>query len=156
MRDRLVELLEQKMHPYLADDIADYLIENGATVIPCKVSDTVYKICPKCNPNHNGSCKHCAWSGCHPAGCDVGVRVYSDGSFNEKEKQIVPYVVTANRLMTILKYWNVMFFATPEEAEKAKDEYVEICKTKDSDDRHYKYLEWESSREIHWNFLEEE
>ena len=31
MRDRLVELLEQKMHPYLADDIADYLIENGVT-----------------------------------------------------------------------------------------------------------------------------
>ena len=32
MRDRLVELLEQKMHPYLADDIADHLIENGVVV----------------------------------------------------------------------------------------------------------------------------
>ena len=32
MRDRLVELLEQKMHPYLADDIADFLIENGVVV----------------------------------------------------------------------------------------------------------------------------
>ena len=41
MRDRLVELLEQKMHPYLADDIADYLIENGVVVPPCKVGDYV-------------------------------------------------------------------------------------------------------------------
>ena len=32
MRDRLVELLEQKMHPYLADDIADFLIENDVVV----------------------------------------------------------------------------------------------------------------------------
>lgn len=42
MRDRLVELLEQKMHPYLADDIADYLIENGVIVPPCKVGDKVW------------------------------------------------------------------------------------------------------------------
>ena len=32
MRDRLVELLEQKMHPYLADDIAVHRIENGVIV----------------------------------------------------------------------------------------------------------------------------
>lgn len=44
MRDRLVELLEQKMHPYLADEIADCLIENGVIVLPCRVGDRVYAI----------------------------------------------------------------------------------------------------------------
>jgi hypothetical protein len=44
MRDRLVELLEQKMHPYLADDIADFLIENGVIIPPCKVGQRVYAI----------------------------------------------------------------------------------------------------------------
>ena len=44
MRDRLVELLEQKMHPYLADDIADFLLDDGWIRPPCKVGDTVYYI----------------------------------------------------------------------------------------------------------------
>lgn len=49
MRDRLVELLKSKTAPweYLLcksniEALADYLIENGAIVPPCKVGDTVY------------------------------------------------------------------------------------------------------------------
>lgn len=42
MRDRLIELLEKRMHPYLADDIADYLLANGVIVPPCKVGDMVW------------------------------------------------------------------------------------------------------------------
>ena len=59
MRDRLVELMKQinfdfceecvactedgyKTLPMLEDYFADYLIENGVIVPPCKVGDTVY------------------------------------------------------------------------------------------------------------------
>lgn len=51
MRDRLIELLEKcgkSQMPMVAglelwaDDIADYLLENGVIVPPCKVGDTLY------------------------------------------------------------------------------------------------------------------
>lgn len=51
MRDRLIELLEK--HVLLkyflgrmqVEKLADYLLENGVIVPPCKVGDTVYYIC---------------------------------------------------------------------------------------------------------------
>lgn len=49
MRDRLVELLEQKMHPYLADDIAYYLIVLPATN---HIDDFLY--CSHCGAKMKG------------------------------------------------------------------------------------------------------
>ena len=45
MRDRLIELLEKaakEMDCPQMDEVADYLLANGVTVLPCKVGDTVY------------------------------------------------------------------------------------------------------------------
>ena len=42
MRDRLIELLEKRMHPYLADDIADYLLANGVVVLLNGEIDALY------------------------------------------------------------------------------------------------------------------
>ena len=52
MRDRLIELTKTildgvpygQVTNYTAQDIADYLLENGVIVPPCKVGDTVYYI----------------------------------------------------------------------------------------------------------------
>lgn len=49
-------------------------------IAPCYIGDTVYKICPKCNKDHNGDCTHCAWRGTSPHGCDIGVHIWPDGS----------------------------------------------------------------------------
>jgi hypothetical protein len=57
MRDRLVELLEQKMHPYLADDIADFLIENGVIVPPCKVGDDIWWVYGDGNEDNEVRCQ---------------------------------------------------------------------------------------------------
>ncbi len=50
-RERLIELLEQEkaFSRHLTDDerrgkLADYLLENGVIVLPCKVGDTVYEL----------------------------------------------------------------------------------------------------------------
>ena len=45
-RDGLIELLDIIIQPgqKTLGDIADYLIENGVIVLPCKVGDTVYLI----------------------------------------------------------------------------------------------------------------
>lgn len=70
MRDKLIELItdltnnEEPMIEGLelwADSIADYLLENGVIVPPCKVGDTVYVITEK-HP-----CYACKWCGdwCH-------------------------------------------------------------------------------------------
>ena len=43
MRDKLIELLIEGHKQYLFyDQIADYLLENGVIVPPCKTGDTVY------------------------------------------------------------------------------------------------------------------
>ena len=47
MRDRLIELLWERLcggDKQWAGEIADYLLENGVIVPPCKVGDEVYRI----------------------------------------------------------------------------------------------------------------
>ena len=79
-------------------------------------------------------------------GCDVGVRVWFDGSHEEHDLQIVPYKVTEHRFVTIIKYWNIMFFATAEEAETAKAEYDTIRKIENRHKRYEAYQAWETKR----------
>lgn len=46
MRQRLIEILSQPIFPKIGVDpaevVADYLLDNGVIVPPCKVGDTVY------------------------------------------------------------------------------------------------------------------
>ena len=54
MRDRLIELIQDSVEGcarHWAEIIADYLLENGVIVPPCKVGDKVYVIEP-CNCGH--------------------------------------------------------------------------------------------------------
>ena len=48
MRDRLIELLSVPIYPREGADpaevVADYLLDNGIIVPPCKVGDTVYQV----------------------------------------------------------------------------------------------------------------
>ncbi len=156
-RERLLDLINQallKMKPnFTFEALADYLLENGVIVPPCKVGDIVYKICPKCNKDHNGSCKHCAWAGCFTNCCDVGVRVYFDGSYNKHDLQIVPFKVTKDRYIGIIELWDVMFFKSATEAERAKNEYLEIRNIEDSEKRYKKYLLWETKRKHTYSFF---
>lgn len=47
-RERLIELLKVPIYPRIGADpaevVADYLLDHGVIVPPCKVGDTVYKI----------------------------------------------------------------------------------------------------------------
>lgn len=166
--EEMAKDLQKSEHWYFNDHSVDFELDRKKTaenlyntgyrkqsdnVIPCKVGQTVYKICPKCNEKHNGSCDHCAWRGCFMTGCDVGVRVYFDGSNGDYNLQIIPYKVSENRFVTIIKYWNIMFFATAEEAETAKSEYDTIRKIEDRQERYKTYKEWETKREKHYAFL---
>ena len=165
MRDRLIELLKETFEytrgtcidfDESAEINADNLLANGVIVPPCKVGQTVYKICPKCNKDHNGTCERCAWRGCHMTGCDVGVRVWRGGSHGEYDLQIVPRKVTENSIITIFEWWNIMYFATEEEANTAKEEYDAIRKIADRNERYETYKAWEEKREMRYAFLEDE
>ena len=159
MRDRLIELLQENSYLDVLDDehwalASNQLLANGVIVPPCKVGQTVYKLCPKCNERHSGSCMNCAWSGCHMMGCDVGVGVYSDGSHGNYDLQIVPRKVSEYSIITIFKWWNIMYFATEEEATAAKEKYDAIRKIADRHERYEAYKAWEAKRETHYAFLE--
>lgn len=56
MRERLIQLIKQAHADYLYRDddtvdiydfIADRLIDNGVVLLPCKIGDTVYRVCKK-------------------------------------------------------------------------------------------------------------
>lgn len=85
--------------------------------LPCKLDDTVYRICPKCNDKHNGSCKHCAWEGTAGwNGCTM-FGIWSDGQYPAERCQVIPWKVTWERMPTILKQIGKRIFPTREEAE---------------------------------------
>lgn len=166
LKGRIADLLDQvqecgidSTHPELElpcidnGDVAEHLIANNITWIPIKTGQNIYKICPVCNPKHNGGCEHCAWRGCQGYGCDVGVRVCSDGSHGDYDLQIILRAVTIFSLTTILKWWNIMYFPTKEEAEKAMKEYLAIREIEDRAERYRQYKEWEDGRRYHFPFL---
>lgn len=72
-RKRLIEILSQPIFPKKGVDpaevVADYLLDNGVLVPPCKVGDTVYQIIPKCSPAF-GMCPYNGGYG--TARCDKG------------------------------------------------------------------------------------
>lgn len=138
------------------ETIAKHLAENNVNWFPVRIGQTAYKICPICNPNHNGSCNHCAWRGCLGAGCDVGVGVCFDGSYGKYDLQIIPIMVTENKIVTILKLWNIMYFTTEGEANKAKKEYLAIRSIEDRTERYHSYKGWEADRNWDFPFLMKE
>ena len=86
-------------------------VEACAGFVPVKVcidlvshlGETVYKICPKCNPNHNESCERCAWHGClSQVGCDV-YGLWSNGEYSADKCTIVPKKLYWNFIPTIAK-----------------------------------------------------
>lgn len=59
-RKRLIELLSQPIFPKIdvdpAEIVADYLLDNGVIVPPCKVGDTVYEV-----SNNTHACHDCKY-----------------------------------------------------------------------------------------------
>jgi len=98
----------------------DDLDEQGLLLkLPCKVGDIIYRICPKCNDKHDGSCKNCAWSvGLSNCGCDI-YGLWSDGQYPPKECTIVPYKVYWNYIPNLMEHLGKTVFLTQAEAEEA-------------------------------------
>lgn len=94
--------------------------EQGRLVmLPCKVGDTVYRICPKCNDKHDGSCQNCAWLGTGGIyGCDV-YGLWSNGEYPPDKCTIVPREVTWNYYANMKGRLGKTVFLTCEEAESA-------------------------------------
>lgn len=104
------------------------------------IESVIFKICPKCNDNHNGSCEHCAWRATASV-CDVGVWIWNDGSYNKKPLQIVPRRMRTFDT-TLAEWWNIQYFATKEEAETTLEEYDEIRNIEDRSERKAEFDWW--------------
>lgn len=115
-------------------------------LFPTWIGETVYKICPKCNDKHDGSCKNCAWEGCIWNGCNVGVGVFPDGSRNTGKLQIVEMKVGDRNLLTVCEYFGTMYYGSREDAEKGLAEYEKIRNIEDKDERINAYLKWKGER----------
>lgn len=106
----------------MINKLAEYedLEEQGLLLrLPCKVGDTVYRICPKCDNDHDGSCKNCAWEGtAGMKGCTV-YGLWRDGQYPPDKCTIVPYKVTWNYVPNLLHNIGKTVFLTSEEAEAA-------------------------------------
>ena len=119
--------------------------------LPVKVGDKIYKICPVCNSRHreSKSCKDCAWGSCIRNGaCEVGLRIYSDGSGKNGEFIIVELVVYGTHIYDIYNNLNTMYFMNKDDAEVAIGEYSEIAKIESKSNRYEAYKEWYMKRKI--------
>lgn len=87
--------------------------------LPCKVGDTVYRICPKCSDSHNGSCQGCAWENTYS---QRGCWVYGGDVDNNAKRQIVPYKVSWGYIPNLMENIGKIVFLTREEAEQKLQE----------------------------------
>ena len=135
MRDRLIELLKEssqyiKEQDSLIEIIADYLLENGVIVPPCKVGDKMYKLCSvnsliKFGDMWDGrtvetNCDRCGYRSCY---ChNIGLRERNNPNFIDviEEKTIT----SLEFLVRIMPYVGTIWFTTKEEAEAKLKEGV--------------------------------
>lgn len=105
----------------LVDRLAAYeeAEEKGLLLmLPCKIGDTVYRICPKCNDRHDGSCEHCAWQYTGGiTGCTV-FGLWSDGQYPAEKCTVVPWHVGWNNMPVVIEKLGQRIFLTREEAEE--------------------------------------
>lgn len=123
--------------------------------VNCLIGDIVYKICPRCNDRHNGTCENCAWSGCIWNYCSIDVKIYEDGSFINNPLQVVKRRVRENDFIHINEQFNVTYFASEEEALKAIAEYDAIRNIEDSNDRYNEFVRWTEGRKSNVSFESE-
>ena len=82
------------------------------------IGETIYKICPKCNPDHNESCNRCAWKGClSQVGCDI-FGLWDNGEYDANNCTIVPKTIYWNFIPTIAKELGKKAFFNPEDAKQ--------------------------------------
>lgn len=78
-----------------------------------------YRICPKCNDDHNGTCKNCAWSSCLTCeGCRV-FGFWNDGQYCGERNHVVMKILTWNEIPTIVEEYGHFVFLDREDAELA-------------------------------------
>lgn len=108
MRDRLIDLIDEAINDEETSysNIADYLIENGVIVPPCKVGDTVYYL----------------------EGSQILEGTVKSFSTIMKDNYFCVYVETKYSLLGVERFGYWMFgtriFLTREEAEQALKEGV--------------------------------
>lgn len=116
----MTRLMYDKLKHYKVLEEAGRLIE-----LPCDVGDTVYRICPKCNDRHDGSCKNCAWASClSNSGCTT-YGLWNNGQYPPEKCTIVPYEVFWNYFPDLMRNLGRKVFLTKEEAE-AKLKELEV------------------------------
>lgn len=119
--------------------------------VNCMIGDKVYKICPKCNDRHNGSCKNCAWEGCIWSYCNIEPKIYKDGSFTKSPLQVVQKVVNERNFAHINEEWNIAYFESEQAAQKAIQEYDAISNIENCEERVKSFNEWYQRRKTDVN-----
>lgn len=135
----------------LLENNGQLLLENAelrarldkAVELPCKVGDVVYRICPKCNDKHDGSCNNCAWASCITnCGCDV-FGLWDDGQYPVHNCIIVPYRVSWRWMPSLLKHFGSKIFLTRAQAEARLKELEYI-----DNEKAYSARWWSTKKEL--------
>lgn len=104
MRERLIELLK-RWFTSKADcaEIADYLLENGVVLLPCKVGDKIYRLNSICSSVDEVTVKAIYFS--------------EDKKYYPKSHLIIQYDFIRNRIRVNFSEIGKTVFLTREEAE---------------------------------------
>ena len=107
-RERLVELIDQGQGDIYgitqSENIADYLLENGISILPCKIGNTLYYHDYKCGAFNDDKSE---WNIIDSIVCEIRIK-----------KKGVLVEMSSGRIFTHKDFGKIIFH-TKEEAEKA-------------------------------------
>ena len=114
-RERLVELIDQGQGDIYgitqSENIADYLLENGISILPCKIGNTLYYHDYKCGAFNDDKSE---WNIIDSIVCEIRIK-----------KKGVLVEMSSGRIFTHKDFGKIIF-NTKEEAEKALTERSNI------------------------------
>lgn len=135
--------------------IVKLLEENACCSLPCKVEDTVYKLCPR--SEGCGYCpedlEKCKCEACYAGGCAYGIFTDANQLATIPTMAIVEVTVTNGNIYEVLKYWNTLYFKTVPDAEEGKQSYYAALEGKTNEERFANYEKWLEGRGLRFSEL---
>ena len=123
-RERLINLMieAKRTEPEtgsFTDYLADYLLEHGVIVLPCKVGDTVYRITQCSCEDIDGEQTECEFYG---FGTDDRICEIPNDAECPYKLRVAGRNVTEMNIFMFAREWESVVFPTREEAEQALKE----------------------------------
>ncbi len=129
--------------------IVKLLAENNFCQLPFKVGDIVYKLCEKKQLDLCGGIVDATvCEGCFSFPCLSGFISGEEDLAVMPILSYIPFKVNDINFTAVLDYWNILYFATEEEASDGKQDLYVALEGKTAKERFENYVNWLDNRKL--------